>query len=103
MSKRYRLTAKAEMHGTVRDPGYVFTLEEGQLGPHRTVVASDHGAAVGGHYRIGGDSDKHDILTDVPLYEELKEESPQKPIFDLSRDGAKAEDKPNPIEADKTK
>lgn len=90
MSKRYRLLARAEMQGALREPGYVFTLEEGKLGPHRTVVASDHGAAVGGHYRIGGDADKHDSLVDVPLYEEIEEEKRadehQVPIFDISRD-----------------
>lgn len=80
MAKCYRLTARAQMHGTVREPGYVFTLEDGELGPHRTVVASDHGAQVGGHYRIGGEADKIQELKDVPLYEEFEEpEMPAEP------------------------
>jgi hypothetical protein len=27
------------MHGAIREPGYIFTLAEGELGPHRMVVA----------------------------------------------------------------
>lgn len=35
-----RLLARAQMHGEVREPGYVFTLAEGERGPHKTVVAT---------------------------------------------------------------
>lgn len=69
MTKQYRLTARAEFHGEIRDPGYVFTLGKDELGPHRTVVASNHGAQITDHM---GDA-KQD-LKDVPLYEEVKEE-----------------------------
>lgn len=67
---RYRLTTRAQMHGAVREPGYVFDLPEGDLGPHRTVIASDHGAQIADH--IGASAG----LVDVPLYEEIKEERP---------------------------
>jgi hypothetical protein len=40
MTKRYRLLARAQVDGEVREPGYVFTLKDGERGPHRTVVAS---------------------------------------------------------------
>lgn len=40
--KYYALTARAEIDGAVREPGYVFTLEDGKLGPHRTIGA--HGS-----------------------------------------------------------
>lgn len=63
--KRYRLLVRAQIHGAVRDPGYVFTLAEGELGPHRTVVASNHGAQITDH--INGEQ----RLEDVPLYEEV--------------------------------
>lgn len=36
MSKRYALTARAVIHGQVQEPGYVFTLEDGEKGPHKT-------------------------------------------------------------------
>jgi hypothetical protein len=41
--KRYRLLARAQLDGEVREPGYVFTLADGERGPHRTVVASNAG------------------------------------------------------------
>ena len=65
--KRYRLTARAEMHGEVRDPGYVFTLEDGQKGPHRTVSPRPDGsvAAVG---------NAPGQMVDEPLYRELSDE-----------------------------
>lgn len=34
-TKRYRLLARAEIDGAIREPGYVFTLAEGERGPHR--------------------------------------------------------------------
>lgn len=66
--KRYRLLSRAQMYGAVRDPGYVFTLAEGELGPHRTVVASNHGAQITDHMNAEQD------LIDQPLYEEVVEE-----------------------------
>lgn len=68
MMKRFRLTARAQFHGEVRDPGYVFTLEEGEVGPHKTVNAAAPDAQIADH--IGGESG----IKDVPLYEELTEE-----------------------------
>jgi hypothetical protein len=61
--KRYRLTARAQMHGEVREPGYVFTLEDGVKGPHRTVRADDASKQIAEHFSVGPD------LVDVPLYE----------------------------------
>src|SRR3954468_12135768 len=71
--KRYRLLERAEMHGALRDPGYIFTLAVDKdgveiPGPHRTVVASNHGAQITDH--IGGEQ----RLTDMPLYEEVKDD-----------------------------
>jgi hypothetical protein len=67
---RYRLTARAQMHGEVREPGYVFTLADGEKGPHRTVSARP-GVNIADH--IGADS----AMVDEPLYEELSEEHDQ--------------------------
>lgn len=56
------------MGGAIREPGYVFTLAEGERGPHRTVVAQ--------HETINTAEDSVRIpLTghDVPLYEEIDE------------------------------
>lgn len=57
-TKRYRLTARAQMDGMVRDPGYEFSLEDGQKGPMRTE-------------RIAGGKD-----ADVPLYVEVVDGKP---------------------------
>lgn len=68
-TKRYRLLARAEFHGAIREPGYVFTLAEGEVGPHRTVVASNHGAQITDHIAT------EQRLEDVPLYEEIVEKA----------------------------
>jgi hypothetical protein len=65
--KRYRLLTRAQLHGAIREPGYIFTLAEGDLGPHRTVVASNHGAQITEHMNAQQE------LVDVPMYEEFKE------------------------------
>jgi hypothetical protein len=49
MTKQYRLLVRAQMHGAVQEPGYVFTLAEGERGPHRTVVASNVGGMAWRH------------------------------------------------------
>jgi flagellar motility protein MotE (MotC chaperone) len=67
MTKQYRLLTRAQLHGAIRDPGYIFTLAEGELGPHRTVVASNHGAQITEHMNTQQE------LVDQPLYEEVKE------------------------------
>lgn len=72
MTIKYRLLARAEMHGAIRDPGYIFTLAKGEVGPHRTVVASNHGAQIA--ERMNADEQ----LVDLPLYEEVKDDD--KPI-----------------------
>jgi hypothetical protein len=62
---KYRLLARSELHGAIREPGFIFELAEGEKGPHRTVVASDHGAQITDHLNTT------ETLTDVPLYEEV--------------------------------
>ena len=73
MSKRYRLLARAQIDGEVRDPGYVFTLADGQSGPQRTVVASQHGAQIVDHIA------SEQQLVDQPLYEEIVDDEPAAP------------------------
>ena len=68
MPKHYRLTTRAQLHGEVRDPGYIFTLAEGELGPMRSVSAGSPEAQIADH--IGGESG----LKDVPMYVALSEE-----------------------------
>jgi hypothetical protein len=84
--KRYRLLARAQMDGAVRDPGYVFTLAEGARGPHRTVVASNAGGmawrqakeltpADTGWPAGWAMPDEHEpTMRDEPLFEEIKED-----------------------------
>ena len=63
---QYRLLAKAQIDGAVREPGYVFTLPEGVRGPHRTVIdAHDMHDPKGGERIMGK-------YRDIPLYEEVK-------------------------------
>jgi hypothetical protein len=65
---RYRLTEPAQMHGTRRECGYEFTLEEGERGPMRTVVrAHDRLAVLDDNKRILGD------YVDVPTYVPVEE------------------------------
>jgi hypothetical protein len=66
--KRYRLTTRAQMHGAIREPGYIFPLADGELGPHRTVVASNHGAQITDHMNV-----ENNGLIDEPMYEEYIE------------------------------
>ena len=73
MPKRYRLLARAQIDGEVRDPGYVFTLADGQSGPQRTVVASQHGAQIVDHIA------SNQQLVDQPLYEEIVDGVPAEP------------------------
>ncbi|WP_439392331.1 hypothetical protein ACRQ5Q_22305 [Bradyrhizobium sp. PMVTL-01] len=70
MTKRYRLIARAQMHGEVREPGYVFTLEEGEQGPHRTVSARPD-------VNIADHLGQREKLVDEPLYVEISEEHNQ--------------------------
>lgn len=72
--KRYRLLTRAFMHGALREPGHIFTLAEGEVGPHRTVI---HGADVV-HQEGDRDADREvPAAKDVPLYEEVVEETPE--------------------------
>lgn len=74
--RRYRLLARAQLDGEVREPGYVFKLAEGERGPHKTVVAT---IASGMAWRHFGPPDlpqwdppRDDLMRDEPLYEEIK-------------------------------
>jgi hypothetical protein len=84
--KRYRLLARAQLDGEVRQPGYVFTLAEGERGPHKTAVASN---AAGMAWRQSKEltpadagwpagwvmPDEHEpTMRDEPLFEEIKED-----------------------------
>lgn len=64
---RYRLTARAQMDGELREPGYVFTLAEGEVGPHRTVSAHA-GANIADHLGVTSS------VVDERLYRELSDE-----------------------------
>lgn len=73
MPKLYRLLERAELNGALRDPGYVFSLPLDAAGkeipgPHKTVVASNHGAQIAEH------ENATQGLTDVPLYVEIKDD-----------------------------
>jgi hypothetical protein len=72
MTQLYRLLARAQMHGEVREPGYVFTLAPGERGPHKTMVATNTGGVAWRHF---SDPDirrwyaaKDDPMRDEPLY-----------------------------------
>lgn len=68
MTTRNRLTARAQMHGEVREPGYIFTLEDGVLGPHKTVPRASIDSQIVDHLGQTGD------LIDLPLYEQIADE-----------------------------
>lgn len=73
MPKRCRLTARAEIDGAIRDPGYVFVLPDGERGPHRAVRAvhpAIHASHVAGH-----DHDPSEGA-DEPLFVELPDDEP---------------------------
>jgi hypothetical protein len=68
MTKRYRLLARAQIDGEIRDAGYVFTLAPGQKGPHRTIASRPSGYGT----LHGGPPPAADAWgRDVPLYEEI--------------------------------
>jgi hypothetical protein len=79
--KQYRLLARAQIDGEVREPGYVFTLKDGERGPHRTVVASNAGGMAWRHSRelapcdpgwpAGWIMPDEPMMRDEPLYESV--------------------------------
>jgi hypothetical protein len=80
MTKRYRLLARAQIDGEVREPGYVFTLADGERGPHKTMVATNTGGVAWREFSEPEllppearrfHSDKDDPMRDVALYEPL--------------------------------
>jgi hypothetical protein len=78
MTKLYRLLARAQMHGAVREPGYTFTLAEGERGPHRTIVGTNTGGTAWREFSEPGarrwSHAEDDPVRDEPLYEEVKDE-----------------------------
>lgn len=84
---QYRLLARAELHGAVRDPGFVFELAPGEVGPHRTVVASNHGAQITDHLS------QEQRLEDVALYEEVKDDSKPEAVEEVVLSDEHAKDK----------
>jgi len=64
------------MHGEIREPGYVFHLDDHEIGPHRTVVAA--------HEVIDTLNDnvrKPPECVDEPLYQVLIGDVWQKPVL----------------------
>jgi len=70
MAKRYRLTDRAQINGVVCEPGHEFTLPDGAVGPHRTVVASNHGA------QVADNMNENVAVKDIPLYVEVTDPPP---------------------------
>jgi hypothetical protein len=84
MTKRYRLLARAQMHGAIREPGYIFTLAEGELGPHRTVVSTNLGGVAWRKFSEPWllppearpiDTYEDDPMLDVPLYDPVNDDA----------------------------
>ena len=79
MTKRYRLLARAQIDGEVREPGYLFTLADGELGPHRALIASNVGGMAWRHSKeltpadagwpAGWIMPDEPTMRDEPLYE----------------------------------
>lgn len=64
MPQRCRLLMRAQIAGMLLEPGQEFTLPDGELGPHRSVITS--------HERIDINNDARRLLPDYedePLYE----------------------------------
>lgn len=75
---RIRLLATCQINGTIHHAGEIVEIPEGQRGPHRTVVASGHGAQIAAP-RYQGDNDPdagyvRQPLLDQPLYELVDED-----------------------------
>lgn len=74
---RIRLLARCQINDRLHEVGDVVFLAEGQRGPHRTAVASNHGAQIAGNRYIGDkEPDANYGLQDIfdePLYVVLDE------------------------------
>ncbi len=71
MPRRCQLTARAQIDGAIRDPGYIFTLGDDERGPHkavRPVHPSIHSSHVAGHDHPPSEG------ADEPLFVELPDE-----------------------------
>lgn len=65
-----QLIARAQINGSIQEPGFVFDLKDGEKGPMRTGVSSDHGANF---------DNKPGDLVDVPLYIDFVEPKAKEP------------------------
>ena len=83
MAKQYRLLARAQLDGEVREPGYSFTLADGVRGPHKTMVGTNTGGVAWRHFSepellppdaMRWHNDGDDQMRDEPLFEEAKED-----------------------------
>jgi hypothetical protein len=64
MTQRCRLLVRAQMNGGICEPGHLFDLADGELGPHKTVIHA--------HERLDIANDAQRLLPDYvdePLYE----------------------------------
>ena len=70
MAQRCILKVRAQMDGAIREPGYVFTLPTGKLGPHRAVSSGPHTI----NYDPGVDANHVPApAQNVPLYDVIEE------------------------------
>lgn len=85
MPQRCRLLARAEIDGAIREPGYVFTLADGERGPHRArlpVHPSINASHIAGHDRPPREG------ADEPLYVVLPQDEPATAAEEAAQDGA---------------
>jgi hypothetical protein len=80
--KQYRLLARAQIDGAVREPGYVFTLKDGERGPYKTIVQTNTGGPAWRHFSepelLPTEArrfyeEKNDTMRDVPLFEAVRD------------------------------
>ena len=96
MPKLVRLTARAQIHHEVREPGYEFILEDGEVGPHtsRQIRHELHGESSNAHAPEFFIGQYGALWVDEPLFEVIKDLSPPPPP-------PEPEPEPEPALADK--
>lgn len=80
--KRYRLTARAQLNGVLCEPGHIFTLADGELGPHKAMQKTPdlHAASIDAVTDGPFKGAFAPTYIDVPLYEEVDDaEEDEKP------------------------
>lgn len=75
MTKHYRLLAKAQIDGTVRDIGYEFERPDDWVGPHKAVQLTPdlHAASIDAITEGPFTEAVAPQWRDIPLYEEIVE------------------------------